>query len=455
MSAWFAATPNASSVPAVTAARRLLVLAIALFLLLVGSLASTSPASAFIYWTQNNVNGIGRANLDGSGVIDNFLPTLAPNEGIAAAGGHIYWANPTIGSIARASVRGGGIDQRFITTVGTSPLAGGSVAVGGGRIYWSWITSSGSDPRSAVGGIGRANIDGSGLQQNFIALGTGLDAATGAVALGGPYLFWVQGYVLVRVMRARLDGTRRSLVLQEDGKGGPGLPTAIAADRFHLYFNSYIGIDRTDLNGGQGLSFWDGYSHDSSALALALGGNQLYWSTWNWPLGVGIGRANVDGTALNPNFITHLATPESHANWIAVDTYGPVTINRLSVSPTSFRAAPNGPSAAVARFGATASYVLDKAENVRFTIAKALPGRIQNGSCAAPTTTNRSAKACTRLIPLTGSFSRSGSKGRNRFRFTGRLGSRKLTLGTYRLIATPIADGSIGSPSNAKFQIDA
>jgi hypothetical protein len=130
-------------------------------------------------------------------------------------------------------------------------------------------------------------------------------------------------------------------------------------------------------------------------------------------------------------------------------------VERMTIAPTAFAAASSGPSAAARRStGAKVTYTLNEAASVRFTVAAMRPGRRgSNGRCVKPTKKNRRARACTRLVTLRGSFTRSGQLGRNSFRFTGRLARRKLAPGRYKLIATPSAGGQAGNPTRASFRI--
>lgn len=145
-------------------------------------LAASSPASAYIYWTRSDQNWISRATLDGTEINEQFLPTLGAGEGVAAAGGYVYWANSANDAIGRATIAGDNINQAFISTPGAHIVA---VAVGAGHIYWTWW--SGVFPSLATG-VGRANLDGSDVQQGFIASTDHLPV--GGIAVGGSYVFW-------------------------------------------------------------------------------------------------------------------------------------------------------------------------------------------------------------------------------------------------------------------------
>jgi hypothetical protein len=64
----------------------------------------------------------------------------------------------------------------------------------------------------------------------------------------------------------------------------------------------------------------------------------------------------------------------------------------------------------------------------------------------------RKADRCTRVVAV-GSFTSRGRKDTNRLRFTGRVGGRRLAVGSYRLRATPTADGVVGVSATTRFRI--
>ncbi len=130
-------------------------------------------------------------------------------------------------------------------------------------------------------------------------------------------------------------------------------------------------------------------------------------------------------------------------------------VGSQTISPTTFAAAPSGPS--VARvYGAEVSYTLDRAASVRFTVKRRAKGRrVKRGGkrvCAKPGRKNRKKKRCTRLVAV-GGFSLGGTAGKNRFRFTGRVGGRTLKPGRYVLVATPTVGGVKGRPASVAFRI--
>ncbi len=81
-------------------------------------------------------------------------------------------------------------------------------------------------------------------------------------------------------------------------------------------------------------------------------------------------------------------------------------------------------------------------------------GRKVGRTCKAPTRSNRKKPACKRYVAVAGSFTHSGKNGANSFKFTGRLGGRKLAPGTYRLTGTPTdAAGNRGKAITVRFKV--
>jgi hypothetical protein len=122
-------------------------------------------------------------------------------------------------------------------------------------------------------------------------------------------------------------------------------------------------------------------------------------------------------------------------------------ISNLTVRPSSFVAAPRGRAIAGAA-GAAIRYQDTEAATTTFTVERPAPGVIQKGQCVKPTRARPSGKRCTRYLSI-GSFRHRDRVGVNRFRFTGRVGGRKLGPGPYRLKA--VALGTSGAPSREIF----
>jgi hypothetical protein len=120
-----------------------------------GSSCGLAVDSTHIYWVNDTLNSIGRANLDGSGATQTFITGASDPCGLAVDSAHIYWANASGATIGRANLDGTGPNADLIHT-GNSPCG---VAVDGNYVYWdNWGGTS----------IGRASLDGSDPNQGFI-----------------------------------------------------------------------------------------------------------------------------------------------------------------------------------------------------------------------------------------------------------------------------------------------
>jgi hypothetical protein len=127
----------------------------------------------------------------------------------------------------------------------------------------------------------------------------------------------------------------------------------------------------------------------------------------------------------------------------------------LSLSAVRFRAASAGPSVASARStGTQVTYTDTEAATTIFSVIRKTAGVQRGGKCiAASRHPKKPAKRCTKLVTV-GSFQHLDSAGANSFRFTGRVGGRKLKPGSYELIATPInSSHQLGSPRRKDFRI--
>jgi hypothetical protein len=218
-----------------------------------------------IYWTNaNGANSIGRANLDGSGATNSFIPNATSGSpsakpfGLAADAGHIYWSDgeryigradlggtnvlphwQDVGSgsfpfgIALDAVKiyvasgdqidtvpiGGGAVTPLVTGLpsGTEPVA---VALGGGYVYWTELNTF----KGGVPGIARAPLAGSPVKPNLI---TGLGFPTG-IATDGNTLYWAD-HTTGDIGRAQLDSSG-AFNIEPTFATDPGGPFGVAFD---------------------------------------------------------------------------------------------------------------------------------------------------------------------------------------------------------------------------------
>jgi len=134
------------------------------------------------------------------------------------------------------------------------------------------------------------------------------------------------------------------------------------------------------------------------------------------------------------------------------DTVVPVVAG-LGLAPSRFRAASSGASLASAS-GTRVSYGISEPARVTFTVQRARSGRRFGGRCVKPAKRNRGRRSCTRWVGVRGSFVHEARSETNRFRFSGRVGGKRLAPGRYRLVGRP-ADpaGNRGEVVRTAFRI--
>jgi virginiamycin B lyase len=280
-------------------------------------LALPTSAPAFVFWT-NNDGSIGRANLDGTGVDQSFI-TLegAFPAGIAIDASHVYWTEFTAGAIGRANLDGTGVDRSFISAIGTFPSG---LAVDGGHIYWTTGDT-----------LGRANLDGTGVEPTFIPVGTPSllnpqpeVTETRGPAVDGTHLYWGD-MGAARIGRANLDGTgiEGSFIDFGFGLGQVQRPLDVAVDGGHLY---WANLGDGAANGTIGRAGIDGTGLERSFITgvgtpvgVEVDGGHVYWTNGQTVAhGASVGRANLDGTGVEPSFIPQ--TSWGIASALAVDS---------------------------------------------------------------------------------------------------------------------------------------
>jgi hypothetical protein len=152
--------------------------------------------------------------------------------------------------------------------------------------------------------------------------------------------------------------------------------------------------------------------------------------SWSFIDATGDGSNDIIGMTQNGNV------------WLAPETRATTTpaapvLSRLKLTPAAFRAARRGASVAQAATGTTISYSVSAASTTTFTVDHAVG--VSRGR---------------RFIPLHGNFTHHDVVGTNHFHFTGRIGGRALSPGSYRLNAIPkSATGHVGLTKQTPFRI--
>ena len=208
----------------------------------------------------------------------------------ASAEAYLYWQGSR--GIARASLNGTGIDASFVASVRGSVLG---LAVSTQYIYFG----------GPGGAIGRANLDGSNADLTFINIPQPVpenpsrptEEDADFLAISGAHIYWADpgdSYI----SRAGIDGADIELGFIKTESDVSG----IAIDGGHLYWASEHAIGRANLERTDVEPNFIPLSA-SGANGVAVADGYIYWSA-HW--GHNIGRAHINGRSVNPDFIVGL-----------------------------------------------------------------------------------------------------------------------------------------------------
>jgi hypothetical protein len=215
------------------------------------------------------------------------------------ADAYVYWTNNGFPSadpdtrIGRANNDGTAVNQGFIANGGPGPCL---IAADASHLFWS---NQGLNFDGTT--IGRSNLDGSAVTPAFV---TGASDSCG-VAVDSSHLYWTNDNDAIG--RSNLDGTG---VNQAFVPGALGSPCGVAVDGSHIYWGNYFGnaVGRADINGGNVQpAFITGLN---APCGIAVDGQHIYWAN-DGGGATTIGRANLDGNpaSVNDNLVTGIQRP--------------------------------------------------------------------------------------------------------------------------------------------------
>lgn len=290
---------------------------------IVALLAIVPAADAYVYWqSADGANSrVGRALLNGASPNPSFITGNYFANGVASSGRYVFWGNsgnsPTTGRVGRANVDGTGVDQSF-RNAGT--LCGVfAVAANATHVYWM------ASDCGATRFISRSDTEGG--QSASSPLVSGLTGGCG-IAIDDNYLYWSAGRF---IGRALLDGSDPDPTWLDIGAGLTAC--GLAVDATHIYYTIHsssgapgtkVGRATIDDGGSVNNSFVTGASFSgdiSKPSGLAVDDTYVYWTNQPAPGGTvgSIGRMTKAETGLTQSFVPNVFQPQG----LAVDALEP------------------------------------------------------------------------------------------------------------------------------------
>jgi virginiamycin B lyase len=258
---------------------------------------------------------------------NSFLATSSSSRDVLAYGNFLYWTNTWSGTIGRSNLDGSGVNQNFVTGL----VFPSGIDIEGGFLYFTSF-----DTVASASEVGRANIDGTGVNSNFITGGTG----TSSVEATSSFLYWSNSENNT-IGRSNLDGTNVNQAFIVTG----ARPWNVVANATTLYWsntnNNTIGT--STIAGANVNQSFIVLTAAEYVTGLTLSSTHIYWAGYN---GFKIGRASLSGTNVEPDFVagTGITDPVgisvtgNYLYWSRVDhdvtlRTLPATIGRTSFDP--------------------------------------------------------------------------------------------------------------------------
>ena len=287
------------------------------------------------------------ANTPTGGAQYSYIPVLQGDatyngaRDVLVNGSFVYWTNTASGTIGRANTDGTGINQSFITGLNTPS----GLATDGTSLYWSNIVSI-TDGTSA---IGKTALDGSGVPDKIFI--TGASRPIG-LAVGGGFIYWAN-YGTRTIGRATITGgsVNQSFIALASR------PYGLAVNATNIFWanfedNAGTGVGQATIAGTITAAAFIPTS--SAPTGLAVDATHVYWSNFSSNT---IGRANLDASSPNQSWLTGATGPvgidvnATHLYWSNYDTMPPTVARTafdftapLIAGPSSFTAVATTPS---------------------------------------------------------------------------------------------------------------
>lgn len=255
---------------------------IASVLLLAGIMGIPTPpelrAQIKLFWTATDANGgyIVRANADGSSpvnIVTGAANVLGPN-GIETANGLLYWPDQQLGAIKRANPDGSGV-----TTFAAASNPYDVVEVAG-QVYWTSQTGNYLDKQLAIG---------TGYQR---ILGSPDIASPFAVDVTSSNIYWSRVSGSGSILRSDLNGGNIVPLISNVYV----YDLQVTTNYIYFVNNNYpSGVMRANLDGSSVTNFITDTFGIGTLNGICVTGDAIYWSALMDDYGGGIRRANLNG----------------------------------------------------------------------------------------------------------------------------------------------------------------
>ena len=263
----------------------------------------------FVYWTNETETTIGRAKINGVGPNNAFISGLTDPHGVAVDSMFIYCSERGADRVGRANLDASAVNPNFIP-----PAAGvlnpEGVAVTPTHIYWA----------NDNGTIGRANLDGSAPDSDFINTTSGAHCG---LAADTSFIYWTDTInPSDTIGRAGLDGSNPNpaFISGISAECGP------AVDPSFIYWGTDTvpgSIGRASVGGGGATNnFIPNATTTGVPCGVAVNSQFVFWGN---ALATAIGRSNINGNAPNPTLIPGASSPCA----LAAAPSNKVTINSV------------------------------------------------------------------------------------------------------------------------------
>lgn len=271
-----------------------------------GVAITVSARYLYIAGGELNSRHLARALAWGADLQNDFVETEDDPYDVAATSTHAFWADLGEGKIGRAARDGTDVDWDFVVLpLDWHPAA---LAATSSHVYWIAFHCSQDctevDPGKR---IGRVNVDGTGLNHEFITLPQG---GGHAIAVSDSTIYWSSEFADA-INEANLDGTGGQVFLS-----GLDLVQDIATMAGYVYWADYADgtIGRANESATSVNPNFIVIPGNYLPQGLAVDASYLYFSSVD---GDTIGRATIDGTSVDTQFI-----PDRPAYDVAVEPGG-------------------------------------------------------------------------------------------------------------------------------------